>query len=528
MFAAFIAGALFSRFKPFPYNLATQLLRRAKSVPARVPLPTEATVQSQLSRDLGDPLMARDLETALIPVKISGFQLSREFDLAKTAGGIAVIGNQIAIVDRLGNVFLFTGERLEKRAFPPLPNNVASFLASGAFPLTPSTLRVHDAEYVSNPGRLLVSHEYYDSAGKAPRLVVSAIEVDPTTLEPKGDWIRVFTGDLLKTAAYAGLAGGGRMAIRNQDQLLLTTGDYNQDNVSFSSAKVSLDASSSFGKIFEVHLPTLRRQLISLGHRNSQGLVLTSKGELLATEHGPAGGDELNRIVPGGNYGWPEVTLGVDYGTYSWPTSSPKGEHSGYIMPLFAWVPSIGVANLIEIRNFDPSWNGDLLVASLKAASLFRLRVREQRVIYSEPIWIGDRIRDLAQMKDGRIALWTDDGKLLFLSVDQAKLAANRRSLDISAPPILAMCMGCHHLGETNPNHAGPSLTNIIGSKIASDSFPRYSEGLKGRSELWTVPLLRTFLSDPPAFAQGTLMPKLPLSSEDLDRLVAYLSDSKN
>ena len=79
---------------------------------------------------------------------------------------------------------------------------------------------------------------------------------------------------------------------------------------------------------------------------------------------------------------------------------------------------------MLEVKGFDKRWDGDLLVTSLKAQTLFRLRWNHDRVGYSEPIWIGQRLRDIAQLEDGTIALWTDDSQILFLSPDGQRLAS--------------------------------------------------------------------------------------------------------
>src|SRR5262249_9730824 len=158
-------------------------------------------------------------------------------------------------------------------------------------------------------------------------------------------------------------------------------------------------------------------KLVSMGHRNPQGLVVSKTGELFSTEHGPSGGDELNLISEGANYGWPNVTLGTEYNAYNWKEGL-QGRHTGYQLPIFGWVPSIAVSNLIQVDKFNDRWDGDLLVASLKSLSIFRLRLDGTKVIYSEPIWLGQRIRDVTQISTGTIVLWTDDAQLLFISVD--------------------------------------------------------------------------------------------------------------
>ena len=120
----------------------------------------------------------------------------------------------------------------------------------------------------------------------------------------------------------------------------------------------------------------------------------------------------------------PNITATIGMGHVG---KSLPGSHTGYTAPLFAWVPSIAVSQLIEVNNFHERWNGDLLVGSLKASSLYRLRLEAGRVLYSEPIWIGQRIRDITETTNGIIVLWTDDTQLLFVTVDKDQLALNRR-----------------------------------------------------------------------------------------------------
>jgi glucose/arabinose dehydrogenase len=104
-----------------------------------------------------------------------------------------------------------------------------------------------------------------------------------------------------------------------------------------------------------------------------------------------------------------------------WPLAKKVGGHDDFEMPLYAWVPSIGVSNLIQVTNFADEWDGDLLVASLWPGKLRRLRMNGDRVLYDEPIPIGDRIRDIDQMADGRIVLLTDTAKLIVLEVKRPR-----------------------------------------------------------------------------------------------------------
>ena len=288
---------------------------------------------------------------------------------------------------------------------------------------------------------------------------------------------------------------------------------------------VAQDVNSKMGKILELNLNTRKVKIVSLGHRNPEGLIMTTNGTLLSTEHGPASGDELNVIVEGANYGWPIVTLGTDYGSYGRNRAKFVGEHAGYQAPVFAWVPSVAVSSLLQVQRFDRRWDGDLLVASLKAQSLFRLRLHRGSVLYSEPIWIGQRIRDIAQLQDGTIVLWTDDTELQFMSVDRQRLEQNKRTPMSASDTLVAACMYCHHFGPTNATDFAPSLTNVLGRKIGSDNF-RYSVALRTKEGVWSEKALRDFISNPGEFATGTSMPNRHLSEDQLDDVLRDLEDN--
>jgi cytochrome c2 len=164
----------------------------------------------------------------------------------------------------------------------------------------------------------------------------------------------------------------------------------------------------------------------------------------------------------------------------------------------------------------------------LKASSIYRIRLEGDRVLYSEPVWIGDRIRDLAETDDGMLILWTDDTKLIFVTVDKDQLAVGRRMPTVVGGAIVQMnCLTCHHLGPTNPGDFAPSLSNLLNRPIASDAFT-YSPELRAKQKLgaWTPALLTEFLSDPFKFASGTNMLPLPLSPEDIGDNVSSLVEA--
>jgi glucose/arabinose dehydrogenase len=151
----------------------------------------------------------------------------------------------------------------------------------------------------------------------------------------------------------------------------------------------------------------------SYGHRNPQGLAMDPRdGTLYDTEHGPRGGDELNLVLPGKNYGWPMVTLGMNYDGTPMSYNGPGGmkvesvtEMNGVEQPIAFWVPSIAVCGL-DFYTGDkfPKWKSDLLVGALSQQEIRRVRIVDKKVISQEIIFknVG-RVRDVATGPDGLI-----------------------------------------------------------------------------------------------------------------------------
>jgi glucose/arabinose dehydrogenase len=160
-------------------------------------------------------------------------------------------------------------------------------------------------------------------------------------------------------------------------------------------------------------------EIWSLGHRNVQGAALAPDGRLWTSEHGPQGGDEINRPEAGKNHGWPVITFGENYGGGTIGdgiTSKP-----GLEQPLHQWTPSIAPSGLAFVTSdrYGPAWKGSLLAGSLKFRYLSRLVIEGDRVVREEKLLpnLNQRVRDVRQGPDGFIYLLTDDrdGQLLRL-----------------------------------------------------------------------------------------------------------------
>lgn len=156
--------------------------------------------------------------------------------------------------------------------------------------------------------------------------------------------------------------------------------------------------------------------IYSYGHRNPQGMYIDSEGTLWIHEHGPRGGDELNRVLKGQNYGWPVITYGREY----WGPSIGEGTHKeGMQQPLYYYVPSIAPSGLIRYESgLFESWQGDFLMGALKERHLNRLSGKSQSGELQESRYLEDldlRIRDIAVDQQGAIYLITDEsnGKLI-------------------------------------------------------------------------------------------------------------------
>lgn len=161
-------------------------------------------------------------------------------------------------------------------------------------------------------------------------------------------------------------------------------------------------------------------EIWSYGHRNPQGLVQAPDGRLWEMEHGPQGGDEINLIAPGRNYGWPVITYGENYG--GGKIGAGITTQAGMEQPLYFWTPSIAPSGMafVSSQRYGKDWVGNLVVGSLKFGYLARLElsapfagtvVRETQHLQS----LGERVRDVRQGPDGWLYLLTDhpQGRLL-------------------------------------------------------------------------------------------------------------------
>jgi glucose/arabinose dehydrogenase len=233
----------------------------------------------------------------------------------------------------------------------------------------------------------------------------------------------------------AGTHVGARLVFDDAGHLFVTLGENRQ-------APLAQDLGKLQGKIVRIfpdgRVPDdnpfvgtdgARPEIWSYGNRNVQGAALHPvTRRLWATEHGPMGGDELNRIEPGRNYGWPVITDGVDYSGQPVPGSTGKAA-PGMDGPYRSWTPSPALSGLAFCT--DPrcgAWQGNLFSGALAAMSLIRLELDGERIVHEERLLAArsERIRSVVQGPDGALYLLTDSpkGKLLRVELLPARTAA--------------------------------------------------------------------------------------------------------
>ena len=219
---------------------------------------------------------------------------------------------------------------------------------------------------------------------------------------------------------------GGRIVFDKSEMLYLTLGDRGDkdraqklDDHAGSVIRLHDDGRVPADNPFAKRAGALPEKW-TLGNRNMQGVTLHPKtGELWAHEHGPQGGDEVNVMRSGLNYGWPVITYGVNYGL---GTRIGEGDTKpGMVQPLHLWVPSIAPSGMAFVNGSQfPLWAGDLLVGALRDQMLVRLVLNGEKVVREERLLQGrvGRIRDVRMGPDGLVYLLTDDAKGALLRLE--------------------------------------------------------------------------------------------------------------
>lgn len=216
---------------------------------------------------------------------------------------------------------------------------------------------------------------------------------------------------------------GGRVVFDRTGNLLVSTGE-RSDLVTRPQAqsinsglgkimRITKDGQPAQGNPFAGQSGTLP-ELYSMGHRNPQGLAIHPvTGDLWQSEHGPRGGDEINRVQPGANYGWPLITYGLEYGGQ--PIGNAIQQREGLEQPVYYWDPVVSPSGM-TFYNSDriAEWRNNLFVGALSGMHIVRLVIENNRITGEERLLVNERqrFRDITQGTDGSLYSITDGGRL--------------------------------------------------------------------------------------------------------------------
>lgn len=505
------------------------------------------------------------LETGLLTLLRTDIPLGNTAGFG-TGGAIDTAGNTVIYASATGHIALIDLVSGQIEYNPQrVPMNY-DYLQKNVFPLQASFrsewYRVQDILVVpsrdSHSATLYVSHHVFNETEQAICAAVSEIGLDLSGEAVRindGPWREVYrlrecldmdTHDWV----FLGLEGGGKLVQLDDDHILFAVGDYGIAWETPVRGKVGFEHDNDFGKFVRINRFTGSANIFASGSRNPQGLTRDSDGRIWQTEHGPQGGDEVNLLSEGADLGWPKVSLGTAYGTprAPLPTNPVQGRHDGFDAPEFAFIPSVGLSAIQALpRNSEAFalWSNDLLAASLVGQTLYRLRHEGTNIIYAEPINMGERIRDIALLENGWIALLGKQDRTLILlreapgpgeaptgplsmSGYDSVSAREKDILSTLGEPVWGRilfaekCSRCHSVN--GQMRQGPPLNGVVNRPVGSVEGYDYSPALANAKGKWTPSRLRAYSANPEAVFPETTMP----GGYDLERwqyreIVTYL-----
>jgi len=330
-----------------------------------------------------------------------------------TPWGIAVLNDQEAIITiKQGDAYrvnLVTGEKQALTGLPTVDNAGQGGL-----------LDVAKSPVFTEQGWLYFT--YSKPSNEGSRTTLARAKLVNNTLT---EWHDLLISDsaTTETKHY-----GGRIAFDDQDHVFFSVGDrgvrenaQELTNHAGSIIRLSLNGQVPADNPFVTHA-NIRNEIWSYGHRNPQGLFYdTNSHTLWSNEHGPRGGDEINLIRPGANYGWPIVSYGKEY----WgPIDVGEGtEKEGIDNPAKVFIPSIAPSSLLRYQGIlFSNWNGDFLSTALALRHLNKVKIEangevtETRYLQN----LNERLRSIAQDSKGALYIGTDSGKLLRITLATA------------------------------------------------------------------------------------------------------------
>jgi glucose/arabinose dehydrogenase len=345
-------------------------------------------------------------QTPNLQIRVDDVKASTTSGGNMRGAGLAVLSNDELLLGggkTGGEIFLYN-----------LSNKKLTKLAS----LISANRRVNDSRFAINDiavlsqsqsaANLLISYPRLGLQRDCVEVVVENVNYDRINQKIKRVKTWLVTKPCVPISAVQHTSG--RFAVIDSKSAYVTIGDLGYTQISNRKKRGDL------GSIFKVSSTSVSK--FSQGHRNAQGVLLYNGKDLLAAEHGPRGGDELNLIKQGGDYGWPFVTYGQPYGPGDYVRPSKTGTHAGFIEPLKYWVPSIAPTELVQLpKSGWGDWSNQLVLGTLREQVLVFMAVDERfTVTNTVNVDISERIRDLEVLSTNQLVATTDSGALLIIN----------------------------------------------------------------------------------------------------------------
>ena len=444
-----------------------------------------------------------NIDSTLLPLNVIKTTYSKYYTL-NFPGLITAIHDRLMLSDSSGNMSFINGDTFLEAGFPAIAKK---------------NVTLRDIKYKEKFDSLFACFHYQDDIDNSHHTAIGRLQITKKTADNTSRWI------VLYDTNHKDIQPDNCVLDVTDAKVYFIIGSLKEGQAERPYAQ---DKENSLGKSFAHELGTGKTKLLATGHRMSLSILSRKNGQVWFTENGERGGDKLSFLESGQNYGWPVNISGTKYFRFSKSTKHRKEESSPFTEAVYSWLPSIAPSSLIELNDFHPEWDGDLLMGSLKAQSLYRIRLVNNHIQSIEQIHIGQRIRGMQQMGK-TIWLTTDEGALVTVNVDERRLNSNTALPDIPGGSSLGLCVNCHSFSHPDVTSAfGPPLSGIFGRNIAMHNFSYFSDSLKKKIGIWDEASLTSFLLDPQAFAPGTTMKiGVKLSIEEVSKIVGALKNMK-
>lgn len=331
----------------------------------------------------------------------------------KKNGYLEIYGNNILAIFWTGKIVYFDKTQISKNniTFNIMKTNINSFLKND-----------EKNKFISIKDALILDDKLYLSYTKNIKpetncLNLSIIAAKINNNDKKlilNEFEEFFTYDECQEARFNGYQSGGRIVKYKDNKILLTIGDFQN----FTPAQ---DKNSFFGKIIAINIKDKSHQIISMGHRNQQGLYYDKERDLIiSTEHGQKGGDEVNNIIFNkdsiSNYGWPIASYSTYYGYENKEIKKiapfkKSHKENGFIEPMIYFTPALGISQIIPDINIDKTIENKFLVTSMRQQKIVfvNLNYENNSATVIDELKINERIRDIIKFENNNYLLFLEN-----------------------------------------------------------------------------------------------------------------------